>query len=1064
MKKRLLIGAFVLLLASFRIVANDNIDIQAVADNAQVNFKDESFSAEGGIRMSYKNIQIQADEITKVPNQPIIIAQGNVIFKQEKTTIQADKVTVNLNTQKAEVINGQSFSDKFFFGGKSFLAEFPKQATVKDSYFTTDPNLETPTYRFTAENMKIEPGNKIEATNVSFYGGPYKVLWFPYYATALTDNGGRNTLFPRFGSSTRYGSYVIWGFNYKTLPYDYGTGYLDFRYSSLLGLLVNWEDNLKFSKNTYGTVAVTDLNFPRANTQMQWNFETKLHSNTDSSTTFQNNFLRANSWDLYYQNISTNLLYAPDGQPITNEQSYYQIYQKNLWKVQLKGEQKIQNDTTVKADVSQSVQSIIQQLIKPEQGSAQNNLPDNRDIQLWTKLSLDKDNPYYRLYFGVDRQQYLNTQKLGIPFTFKNNYAFNYNLKKEKINTTYTYLDQDQLQINPLNPTQNRVVAPLLKNEEFKIKFGNYGLNETDFYYGFTVGYTNDEDNIYKYNAAGGYTEYNLINNNRSTSLTFGNATIPMGTIGNGNWESTTTYKNFFGNLPSSGGAATQSTNMTAVTYKNSYTVTTPLYDNTQDKLSNFGLKITNEIPMQYRFTEGNVPSDLVAYDNQNNEFTTLKGAGDKITTELGNLTWINSVQQLLYSPFQADWLSQKTTDWYTAFGVKNSKLAFQIHTVQQLDQQQIPTEKKDKYTLTYNSNPSEMYQYIYETDTDYAQLLSGQNIPVANNTIHNYNYANNLCALGYQTTSLYGVQNNPTPGTNAILVNQLNHYWTGVLDDQKNKNFSRYFKVTYGYGYNYITNNPGATSATIELGFIDKRNGYVDQDNPSKDDMSNINPSKKSSDSLFPDEKSEVNYLLTKDDSVQKPFNLQTVGETYQDSMIDSVTKSKYRSYTLQFSSSRDMNYAYANAFTPINYMNSYTNYALKFDMKQQTYFEMQPFITMTRPAAGLTATQAALGSTFKFQLGPTDYGYWLTTMTAYDWAPNPNNTTQPIGWSDLGIGIIHRVRAVEWTLAYEKTWNYTLQQNADIISLSFNILAFGEKGIGFTQNGGQRDFHMGL
>jgi len=1063
MKKRFLLLILILFTLTILVNADDGIDIQAVADNAQVNFKDESFSAIGGIKMSYKNIKLQADEITKVPNQPLVIAQGNVIFKQGATTIEADKVSVNLNTQTAEVLNGSSYSDKFFFGGKNFTAQFPKQAIVKDSYFTTDPNLSNPTYRFTAEKMKIEPDNKLEATNVSFYGGPYKLLWFPYYATALSDNGGRNALFPRFGSSTRYGSYVLWGFNYKTLPYDYGTGYLDFRYSSLLGWLVNWEDNLNFSKTTKGTVAVSDLNFPRANTQMQWNFETTLHSNTDKSTTFQNNFLRENSWDLYYQNISTNLLYAPDGQPISSEQNYYQIYQKNLWKVQLKGEQKIQDDTVVKADVSQSVQSIVQQLIKPEEGSVQNNLPDNRDIQLFTKLSYDKNNPYYRLYFGVDRQQYLNTQKLGIPFTTKNNFTFNYNLKKEKINTTYTYINQDQLQINPLNPTQNRVTAPLLKDEDLKVSLGNYALNDTSFYYGITAGYTNNEDNLYKYNAAGGYQEYDIIDQNRSLALTLGNDAIPMGTLGNGNWESSTTYKNYFGTTPVSG-AATQSLNMTSTTYKNTYTITTPLFDNSSDRLSDYSLKITNEIPMQYRFTEGNVPSDLIAYNTQNNEYSTLKGVGEKVTTELGNLSWINSVQRLQYYPFQSDWMSQKTTDWYTALGVKNSKLSFLVHNMEQLSQTQIPTQKKDKYTLTYNSNPAEMYQYIYETDTDFSQLSTGQNIAVANNTIHNYNYTNGLYALGYQSTSLYGVQNNPTPGTNAILVDQLNHYWTGVLDDQKNKLYSHYCKVTYGYGYNYITNNPGATSTTVELGIIDKSEGFKDQDNPSNDAIKNINPSKKNSDSLFPDENAEVNYLLTKDDSVQNPFDLQSVGKTYQDSMIDSVAKSKFRSYTLQFSTSRDMNYAYANTFTPVNYMNSFTNYALKFDMKNQTYFEMQPFITMTRPYAGETATQAELGNTFKFQIGPTDYGYWLTTMTAYDWAPNPTNLNQPIGWSDLGVGIIHRVRAVEWTLAYEKSWNYTMQQSDNIISLSFNILAFGDKGISFSQNGGQRDFQMGL
>ena len=131
MKKRFLLLILILFTLTILVNADDGIDIQAVADNAQVNFKDESFSAIGGIKMSYKNIKLQADEITKVPNQPLVIAQGNVIFKQGATTIEADKVSVNLNTQTAEVLNGSSYSDKFFFGGKNFTAQFPKAMLKK---------------------------------------------------------------------------------------------------------------------------------------------------------------------------------------------------------------------------------------------------------------------------------------------------------------------------------------------------------------------------------------------------------------------------------------------------------------------------------------------------------------------------------------------------------------------------------------------------------------------------------------------------------------------------------------------------------------------------------------------------------------------------------------------------------------------------------------------------------------------------------------------------------------------------------------------------------------------
>ena len=1048
---------------------NDTINIKAAAASGEVNVVNNEFSADGGISLEYGDIKITANQIYKVPGQPVVVATGNVTLKQKNFVIQADKVTMNLNTYKAEVLNARSYSDKMFFGGETLTAEFPEKATAKQTYFTTDWQLNDPTYQFKAEKMTVYPNSKLTANNVTLYAGKYPIFWTPYYATTLKNSDGRNTLFPQFGSSTQYGDYVLWGVDYTTIPYKYLTGYADLRYTTKLGWLVNWSDDLNFAKTSKANITVSDLNFPRVNTQMQWNLQTTFHDESPTGEDYSNSFFRNHVWDLYYQNVSTNLLLDPNGAPL-NQSSIYTINQKNMWKLQVKGKQQIGEDANLNVDVSQSQQSIVQQLIQPNPGQL---LPNTQNVQLWTKLDLTKENSLYKYYLNLDNEANLNPDIVGIKFTHKNNFETYFDQKIYKAKIEYKSINQDELEINPLNPTQNRQVSPQITDEDTKATFGTYPFMSSPFYYGYQVENINDDEFHNKYLADGSYTQYHTIDKHQGVGLTLGNKTIPVGVLGNLDWNSQNDF-NYYTNVPDSGSATiVGSPKLSSGELDNKATITTPLYSNLGNDARWYDLKITNELPLEYRFTNGAIPDELEEYNYQNNQYATLKAAGDKVTTELGTLTWVNSFQRLDYYPFKQSWLSEQNSKYFSQAQIMDSKLSFENSNMTQYTIFRTPSKQVTKYSVTYNSNKSEMYQYNYSSENDFNQnpLQGSLATLVASNNILDYNYTNGEYGLDYKNVKTYGVsQSQPTLDT--VTNNQLNHFWTGVYDNQSDKSFSKYIKVTYGYGYNYLTQDPGSTSTVVTLGFVDKRDAYpqVNVDGV-QDGIQSVDPNKKKSSSLFPSEKAETNELINSNASVQQPFSLASVGETYQQDLADTadITKSKYRSYTLQLSSTRDMSYAYDNPLTPINFVNSFTNYAMSFDMKLQDRFEYNPYINLTRSAmptgGSVTApTQDELGQTIKFKLGPTDYAYWLTFMTAYDWAPNPTNAAQRIGWSDLGIGLTKRVRAVDWNLVYERAWNYSTNQRDSVITLAVSINAFPMKGIGYSQNGPNRGFSAGI
>ncbi|MCX5774606.1 MAG: hypothetical protein NTX05_08435 [Fusobacteria bacterium] len=1043
------------------------IHIYAIAKQGKINMVSDNFSASGGIALTYKDITLRADNIYKVPGQPIIIASGHVIFEQDENVVGADSVTVNLFTEQATIQNANSYSGKMFFGGKTLQANYPSDATITSAYFTSDYDIKDPTYHFEAQKMTVEPSSKLVAKNVTFYAGKYPILWVPYYATTLQNTDGRNSLFPQFGSSTQYGNYVLWGVDYKTLPYKYLTGYMDFRYTSKLGWLFNVDDALDFSPTSRGEISATDVNIPNANNPARWNFQSKFHDTTPKGQDLSGQFWGNRDWNFFYQNESTNLLLDPNGIPL-NQSTYYTINQQNLWKLQVKGTQQIAQDTVVKADISQSVQSIIQQLSQPNQGTPQNNLPNNNNVSLWTKIALTQNTPLYKYYLNIDNEANLNNQVVGIGFTHKNNFETFFDQKIAKIKVSYTSINQDKLEINPLNPTLNQVLDPQLLSNDVSVDFGKYNLGRSLFYYGAQTGAV-DSHNIYnKYNADGTYNQWNVIDQHRFVGVTFGNKKIPVGAMGNVDWNSQNDYLNF-DNEPLSGASTIVGPAiMSAGTYDNKVTLTTPLYNNLKNSHRFANITVTNIIPTEYRLTTGNVPAELESYNFQNNAYSTLKGAGEKIVFGFGNLVLTNGYQQVNYYPFQQSWLSEKSTNFLTSGQIIDSQLSFNVKRDTQFQLSTLPSQQSDSYTLTFNSNASQMYQYSFSNMQNFNENINQGPLAtmVASNDVWDYNYTNGRFALDYKSVNLFGLdQTQPVLGN--ILTNQLNHYWTVVYDDQGNKEFSKYVKLTYGYGYNYLANNSQATSTVVTLGFIDKSNAYQPQTSGTATGIASVNPTQKSSNSLF-DDKQETNNLINSNASVQPPYNLMTVGESYQQNLMQSEVQNQYRSYTFQLSTSRDMAYAYANNFTPQNWLNSYSNYTLSFDMKLQQFFEWNPFVTLTRPlltgSAAASPSQAELGENITFQLGPTDYGYWLSLMTAYDWAPNPTNTAQRIGWSDLGIGLIKRVRAVDWIFSVEKQWNYNTNQLYNLMTIAVSINAFPGKGIGYSQNGPNRGFSAGL
>lgn len=332
--KKILIIVFALI--SFLAFAEGML-IEAVADEANISFEDEEFSANGGLKAQYEDVKIQANRIKKVKDKNIIIAYDKILFSQQDQNIEADELRLRLDDKVAIVKDGKSFTkvsgeakaphDRLFYGGEKFEARFPNKAIVKNGYFSTCSNIiedkNSADYRIESKKIVVYIGKRVVAYNSFLYIKKIPVLWFPVYVTSLKSSVDGAPLFPRFGSD-KDGSYVIWGLDYGEDDSKYLNGSAAVKWSTKKGwVLDSWHNayTIEKGKNAGVTSFRDTYLWPKEGYDKEWKF---THTHSYSSNNGQ--------LDWEYQNNSTSSL-NDDTKKYLNEKGQSEEKKVSIYKL-----------------------------------------------------------------------------------------------------------------------------------------------------------------------------------------------------------------------------------------------------------------------------------------------------------------------------------------------------------------------------------------------------------------------------------------------------------------------------------------------------------------------------------------------------------------------------------------------------------------------------------------------------------------------------------------------------------------------------------------------------------
>ena len=215
--------------------------------------------AKGNVQVTYGGYSVSADEFTRDPSTNLGVFQGNVRLTTKQTTVEGERLEVNIDTKRWVLYGAKSRLDPTFFeeqtSGPVFVSSAvisgsEKDFTVRSGTLTTC-DLEHPHYYFSAKQIEIYPDSKIVAHGVSLVGLDKRL--FSLRSLVIPFRGLRHNLLPQVGSSAEEGMFLKTSYAY--LATDKQQGFLKLDLMQKRGIGTGAEHSYAF-KSASGMVSI----------------------------------------------------------------------------------------------------------------------------------------------------------------------------------------------------------------------------------------------------------------------------------------------------------------------------------------------------------------------------------------------------------------------------------------------------------------------------------------------------------------------------------------------------------------------------------------------------------------------------------------------------------------------------------------------------------------------------------------------------------------------------------------------------------------------------------------
>ena len=199
-----------------------------VCEGDMVRYSDNGnkITAEGNVRLGYKDMEISADRVTVYILRKEAYAEGDVTLTQGNNIINADKIRYDFIKEQGTISSGLGYYDPWYGQSATVDVEGKEKVEFIDGLSTTD-DYDVPDYRFEAGKVTIYPDDKIVMHNVAVYVGSVPVLWLPYFRRSLKDDCRGSYIYP--GYRNTWGFFLFAGYQWCA-PGIVINPHIDYRY------------------------------------------------------------------------------------------------------------------------------------------------------------------------------------------------------------------------------------------------------------------------------------------------------------------------------------------------------------------------------------------------------------------------------------------------------------------------------------------------------------------------------------------------------------------------------------------------------------------------------------------------------------------------------------------------------------------------------------------------------------------------------------------------------------------------------------------------------------------
>ncbi|UFS71342.1 LPS assembly protein LptD [Geomonas sp. RF6] len=198
--------------------ANGDV-VRLSADSLSFDLPTETYEAKGSVRLQRYGASLFADRMTFNTLSQDAVAEGSVRLERGDDVLRGQRIWLNLLSRQGELLNGDLFVKKsnFRLRGDRLQKTGDEDYHLDRGTFTTCEG-EHPSWHFEVTDLDVTLNQYATGRHAVFYAGDVPLFYTPYLLFPVLTERSSGLLFPKFGRSTKKGTYFYQPFYWAISP------------------------------------------------------------------------------------------------------------------------------------------------------------------------------------------------------------------------------------------------------------------------------------------------------------------------------------------------------------------------------------------------------------------------------------------------------------------------------------------------------------------------------------------------------------------------------------------------------------------------------------------------------------------------------------------------------------------------------------------------------------------------------------------------------------------------------------------------------------------------------